>query len=917
MISVVVPVYNIGAYLEDALESVIAQNIGFLENIELILVDDGSTDTSGAICAAYAEKYPRNITHITQKNFGVSKARNVGMQYAHGEYIHFFDGDDQLSKNFYTEAITFLRAHPNEVDFVAAKLMFFDGIIDSHPLNYKFHTTRVLDLNDEPSSPILHIVSCVFRRDAIKDMQFDEKLSIAEDVKLLSDMLLSKRAYGVVSSSVYYYRKRTDSSSAIGGKERNRDFYEAVPKHVYEAMLDKWSEAGSAMEYTVLYDLSYRLKQKTQSFLNPKEEQAYKQVIRSIATSCSDEAIVTNRFLTAQQKHYVLSAKHGDKLARYFKTKDGVTYFKDYTFYNHTTAAAHLDFLTKQADDTYKVEGYVKGFVGLPGVSYSAVVAGKETKLRFVPRFQREQSFLGNVYDTGGAFEAIVTIPVESSLSFHVATPGKKITMPLGTGPFTKFGALKLTYRREADRLFKRLPRELRSMPYTKGSHIALELRMLLQIALNWRLSTAKAQLQKLRSRNLAQLSLKAKLFEILKPALFIAEAVVMIPRAFILRTGYYIALGRKKRPIWIISDRGMAAGDNGEALFKYVMSRDDRPADVYFALSKKSKDYARLQQVGPVLHHGSLRHKLLHLLADKIISSQADVETTNPFIRQQDHYVDLFNFDFVFLQHGVIRHNLSSWLNRFDKNISLFVTSAQKEYDSILNNPYYYDRANVLLSGLPRYDYLENRPAKKLILAPTYRKNLAKQKTDKNGVRRYDTDFVHSEYRTFYNSFMNDKRLLVALKKAGMTGEFYLHPAFSSQHRDFDENEQFKIMQYPYDYRTAFSEGELLVSDHSSVVFDFAYLKKPTAYAHFDVGTFFEGHSYDKSNFFSDEEDGFGEVYYDYDSLVLGVIEVIKRGCIMEEKYKKRVDSFFYKVDKKNSQRVYEAILKSTKVYN
>jgi hypothetical protein len=175
---------------------------------------------------------------------------------------------------------------------------------------------------------------------------------------------------------------------------------------------------------------------------------------------------------------------------------------------------------------------------------------------------------------------------------------------------------------------------------------------MLFQILLNWRLNTAKAQLKKLMSRNLDQLSFKARVFEILKPWLFVAEAVAMIPRAFLLRTSYYIVKPFKKRPIWLISDRGTAAGDNGEALFKYIMNRDDCPADVYFVISKKSKDLGRLQSIGKVIYQEGLGYKLKFLLADKIIASQADVETTNPFIRQLDHYVDLFNFDFVFLHH-------------------------------------------------------------------------------------------------------------------------------------------------------------------------------------------------------------------------------------------------------------------------
>jgi CDP-glycerol glycerophosphotransferase (TagB/SpsB family) len=291
-------------------------------------------------------------------------------------------------------------------------------------------------------------------------------------------------------------------------------------------------------------------------------------------------------------------------------------------------------------------------------------------------------------------------------------------------------------------------------------------------------------------------------------------------------------------------------------------------------------------------------------------VSSQADVETINPYFRQLNHVVDLLKYDFVFLQHGIIRHDLSTWLNRFNRNISLFITSSRLEYKSILDNDYYYTEEQVLLSGMPRYDLLENRPKQKIILAPTYRNNITYKKPNKHGVRPYDHKFKKSGYFKFYNMLMNDERILKAMKENNMAGELYLHPVFVSQRSDFQSNNLFSVMKYPYDYRRAFREGSMLISDHSSVVFDFAYLKKPVLYAHFDADTFFNGHSYDKSDFFSDEKNGFGDVCYDYESMVEKTIDLIESGCKMTKKYQQRVDKYFYKTDKNNSERVYNAIL-------
>ncbi len=916
LISVIIPIYNLENYIAQAIDSVLAQSIGFEQKIELILINDGSIDRSGEIAKSYAEKSPNNIRYKKVKNGGVSRARNLGLAMAQGKYIHFFDGDDILSENFYAECVEFLDAH-DKVDLVASKLMFFDEIIDSHPLNFKFKSTRIIDLENEPNNPLLHVMSCVFRYEAVRNRKFDETLTIAEDVKFIGEALLKNRKFGVIANTTYHYRKRTGSISAIGGSLKNTDYYKKVPERTYGYLLDVWTEAGvdsSPMEFTVLYDLSYRLTQKSQSVLNNNEETVYAELIKKIASRCSDATILSTKFLNVHQKLYILKTKHQHEFNKHIRLNDTSVYFDGHKLYDFADSLVTIDFLTRQGGDKYLVEGYVDGLVDIPGVGYSVCASKDGVPLKFVSRYQREESFLGDIYNAGGAFEAQINYPTGSDLHFCIKVGESVIKPYIHTGPFTRFGALKWTYRRENDRLLKRSATVIRSLPYSGFSHLQLELRMLLQILLNWRLNTAKAQYRKLRSRNLAHLSIKAKVFEILKPGLFIAEALFYIPRAFLLRTSYYIAKRFKRRPIWLISDRGMAAGDNGEALFRYIAQQSNCPADVFFVISKKSKDYDRIRQIGKVINQDGLYYKLKFLLADKIIASQADVETTNPFIRQQDHYIDLFNFQFVFLQHGIIRHNLSTWLNRFNKNIDLFITSAEREYNSIFTNPYYYEKKNVLLSGLARYDYLENEPAGVLMLAPTYRKNLVHEKTDKAGRRKYDPLFKGSEYQKFYNDLMNDERVLQALKSNNMRGEFYLHPVFSEQRPDFDENDLFKVMEFPYSYKDAFKRANMLISDHSSVVFDFAYLKKPVAYAHFDVETFFEGHSYDKSNFFSDEDDGFGEVYYDYETLIQGVVDTINNGCAMSKKYKDRVDKFFHKVDKNNSKRTYDAILKMDK---
>src|SRR5690606_19042981 len=132
-----------------------------------------------------------------------------------------------------------------------------------HPTNYKFKKTRVIDIDKEPDNPIFHNPTCVYRREAIKSIEFDKSLKISEDFKFISEVLLRKKAYGVLSDTTYYYRKRGDDSSAIGGSLKNRAYYVDTPKRAYVPMMNAWRLSDGSvhryMQYAILSDLRWRI----------------------------------------------------------------------------------------------------------------------------------------------------------------------------------------------------------------------------------------------------------------------------------------------------------------------------------------------------------------------------------------------------------------------------------------------------------------------------------------------------------------------------------------------------------------------------------------------------------------------------------------------------------------------------------
>lgn len=146
-ISVVTAVYNVEEYIEEMIESILDQTIG-LENIQLILVDDGSQDTSGLICDKYTTLYPENIMVIHKDNGGVSSARNEGLKHVKGEYVNFTDADDMLEKNALEKMYQYLEKNKDKIDIVAIPMKYY-GSSGTHPLDYKFKQTKIVDLEKQ------------------------------------------------------------------------------------------------------------------------------------------------------------------------------------------------------------------------------------------------------------------------------------------------------------------------------------------------------------------------------------------------------------------------------------------------------------------------------------------------------------------------------------------------------------------------------------------------------------------------------------------------------------------------------------------------------------------------------------------------------------------------------------------------
>lgn len=221
-VSIIVPVYNAAAYLEACIESILNQSF---PDIELILVNDGSTDLSLDICKKNAEKDKRIII-VDKENGGVSTARNAGLKKVTGEYVTFVDSDDTIPS---TAIECLVKGMTGDVDEVIGTFhwQYEDVIIKRIPRLkpgcYRQDELLSRFIDDGTLSGILISSNCctLYRYKIILDnnLHFDSDLKINEDGLFNFSYFLHSRGVHVIEEHVYTTRKHTDSSSHIRPKD--------------------------------------------------------------------------------------------------------------------------------------------------------------------------------------------------------------------------------------------------------------------------------------------------------------------------------------------------------------------------------------------------------------------------------------------------------------------------------------------------------------------------------------------------------------------------------------------------------------------------------------------------------------------------------------------------------------------------
>ncbi len=356
-----------------------------------------------------------------------------------------------------------------------------------------------------------------------------------------------------------------------------------------------------------------------------------------------------------------------------------------------------------------------------------------------------------------------------------------------------------------------------------------------------------------------------------------------------------------KHEPVWLIDERlSTSANDNSFVLFEYI--RKTYPQrKIYYVIKKSSPEFDKVNVVGQVIGKFSLKHAYYLHFARILISTDVFRSIAFPFYLFHRLWGDTHN---VFLQHGVmaIKHTRYS-RSRFPYISQVIVSSEQEK--RIFIKDYHFQENQVSTTGLPRFDNLmandRSKRSRQILVAPTWRRNL-----------QTNDDIRKSNYYWAWMKLLNNQALSDLLDQYDATILFHLHPnmlPFVSNFSSDTDRISIHTGNEP-EMSVLISESAMLITDYSSIIFDFLYQGKPAINYMFDRKEF-ENNQWGKSHIDIDTELPADISHSDSDVLV-SLSNLLENNFELPTKYKQMSKHYFKYRDSNNCERTYQSIMKN-----
>lgn len=831
--SLICPVYNVAKYLNEYFASIVVQP-EFLAHIEIIVVNDGSTDNSLEILRDWQRRFPHNIAIVDQPNGGLSAARNAGLPRARGTWVTYIDPDDFVANDYFARVNEFIRKHDSPDDplnVIACNEIFYmedqDKFVDNHPLNFRFKQDRVAPIYDMGDFIHMSAAKAFFRREVLvaSGLEFDHRVRPHfEDGHLFIRLFSTHREgrIGFAKHAIYYYRKRGDGSSLIDISKTNPRRYDGLYEFGYIDCLKFAKEAAGHTplwaQRTILYDIMWQIRdflnaEARHAFLSNEQLAIFDERIRELLLYVDEPTIEDFDLANASELHRVAL------LTRYKLSAP-------------KTVKLFIDRIDR-ATSTFVVKWYSGRTPSEASFSID------QQPIRELERKQQVHTFLGKPF----VYANYARLPIlNGEFSAIIDMRGAVITGP----------------------------------HLDPNQHV--DLSEALSAASTPPPTTMTPEVEAIRAES---------------------------------RQKHIVS---RYSGVWLFLDRDTQADDNAEHLYRFV-KRERPDIKAYFVLREQSHDWKRLKAEGfDLIRFGGLQHKYALLNADYVISSHADHYIV-AMLPDRD-YGDLLQFKFVFLQHGVTKDDLSHWLN--GKPMGLMITATSAEHNSIVSDTsrYKFLPSEVQLTGFPRHDALLARAAmqpskKRVLIMPTWRESAVGKSTGRSNDRAYNAAFETSQFALTWKALLHSPKLKSLLEASGYEATFFPHANIQQYIRFFDLPKHISLLHHDgkRSIQDVFLDGQILITDLSSVAFEMAFLQRPILYYQFDRDFVFSGGHLTRKGYFDYERDGFGPVCLDETSLLAALANVLARDGAPEEKYVLRSLTTFKWRDGRSCQRTIDAI--------
>ena len=805
------------------------------------------------------------------------------MSLAQGEFINFLDPDDFWDSKAFEYVLSFFNNH-KKINFVSGRLKFFESINTYHPLDYKFYKSRIVNLTEDYNCIQSSSSTSFFRSNSIKGKNFEVGILSGEDTRFVNELLLINPLMGLIREAVYFCRKRNDFTSRTQTQKKDKKFYFSTIKKVSEYLINYskllYNKIMPFIQYYIAYDLLFRIQSLSYKYLNLFEYIKYCVLIQKLLRNIDDKYILEQKGFNNKFKIIALSKKYNKDIRNDIIFDEGTFKYSNYILENLKTKKNTIIWQKIAIENNIlHLEGLDNLWFQREKYFYFCLVGNKTFKAKIEKYKNNDLYSLFGFVEKGKIiiFDIDLEMVEKQVIHIYISYLNQSVEILTTQGYFSHIPSISEGYLIAGNYILKIIDYRLTVYLYNEELVNIFEQQYCERLQI-----LGKNSIVKLRKRFF-------KFKERLKYKKF-------------------------KKEIWIINDNKRRSGDNGEYFFRYLSTKKTKAIDVYFSILKNSSDFFRLKKIGNVLALNSQQYLNIFIIADKLISSEINVWVDNPFGIDQNYIRDLFHFKLIFINNGIIKDDLSKDLHRIKRNIDFIATSTIREYNSLLYYNYGYSNTNIILSGMPRFDDFNfnieknERTKNKIILVfPILRLYIKGSLENPIFESIYSDSFKSTEYFKYYNNLINDKRLLKFMEIYNYTGIFCLSPYFSAQWIDFKKNSHFAIKEV-CNLHELILYSSLLITDYSSISFDFGYLKKPIIYTQFDYKEYRKLEY--PEGYFKYESDGFGPVYNNIDQTVDSIIKYIEKNCSIEEKYLNRIKSFFTFFDRHNSERLYEKII-------